>query len=197
MANWHPLCRKMPARCTRRRCVSLLENILRNQPHCPSSSGRSLYPKARSDPRDQTLSSSSWSASSICFRIDSASVFDIWGALRLWLTGCRRSCSRFPGSPVSSSTSMRFQSRLPTTVLCAIADERNRLRQSSCINEKMGLVVNNLRQIQVPGSGSTGGLNYRAAPFVRLSQGRTNLRPRHGQQPPCLRARKLIASWRR
>ena len=58
--------------------------------------------------------------------------------LRLWLTGCRRSCSRFPGSPVSSSASMRFQSRVPTTVLCAVADERNRLRQSSCIHEQLG-----------------------------------------------------------
>ena len=48
MANWLPLCRKTPARCTRRRCVSLLENSLRNQPHCPGSSG---YTRRR----DQTL----------------------------------------------------------------------------------------------------------------------------------------------
>src|ERR1700676_820927 len=36
--------------------------------------------------------------------------FRYLGPLRLWLTGCRRSCSRFPGSPVSSSASLRFQS---------------------------------------------------------------------------------------
>ena len=44
-------------------------------------------------------------------------------------------------SPVSRSASMRFQSRLPATLLCAIPDEWNRLRQAG---GKLRLVVNNL-----------------------------------------------------